>query len=159
MTRKQFVTRTEIAKMAGDAKTHFLNPEARRQQKSLGDVAGLTKLGFHLIEVPIGSVSGEFHRHYCEEECVFILEGTGTARIGESIMQVEAGDFIAYPAGSEAHDLRNTGSVTLKYIIAGQRLDYDITDYPERGKRLYRAKGRDWDLLDLAMISKPDAGA
>ena len=47
MTRKQLVTRTEIAKMAGQDKQHFLNRDARRHlQKSLGDIAGLTKLGF-----------------------------------------------------------------------------------------------------------------
>ena len=54
MTRKQLVTRAEIAKMAGEDKRHFLNRDARHLQKPLGDIAGLTKLGFHLIEVPIG---------------------------------------------------------------------------------------------------------
>jgi uncharacterized cupin superfamily protein len=114
MTRKQLVTKTEIAKMAGEDKRHFLNRDARHLQKPLGDIAGLTKLGFHLIEAPIGSASCAFHRHICEEECNCILEGTGTARIGDTVLQVEACDFIAYPAGSEAHDLRNTGSSLLK---------------------------------------------
>jgi hypothetical protein len=49
MTRKQLVTRTEIAKMAGEDKRHFLNRDARHLQKPLGEIAGLTKLGFHLI--------------------------------------------------------------------------------------------------------------
>ena len=154
MTRKQLVTRTEIAKMAGQDKKHFLNRDARRMQKPLGDIAGLTKLGFCIIEVPIGSASCAFHRHIYEEECIYILEGTGTARIGETVLQVEAGDFIAYPAGSDAHDLRNTGSNTLKCIIAGQRLDFDIIDYPEQGRRLYRANGEKGDLVDVAMITR-----
>ena len=100
MTRKQLVTRTEIAKMAGEDKRHFLNRDGRHLQKPIGVIAELTKLGFHLIEVPIRSVSCAFHRHLCEEECVYILEGTGTARIGDTVLQVEAGDFIAYPAGA-----------------------------------------------------------
>jgi uncharacterized cupin superfamily protein len=152
MTRKQLVTRTEIAKMAGEDKRHFLNRDARHLQKPLGDIAGLTKLGFHLIEVPIGSASCAFHRHICEEECIYILEGTGTARIGDTVLQVEAGDFIAYPAGGEAHDLRNTGSSLLKCIIVGQRLDFDIVDYPEQARRLYRANGEKGDLVDMAVI-------
>ena len=82
MTRKQLVTRTEIAKMAGQDKRHFLNRAARHLHEPLGDIAGLTKLDFHLIEVPIGSASCAFHRYICEEECIYILEGTGTARIG-----------------------------------------------------------------------------
>ena len=55
MTRKQLVTRTEIVKIAGQDNRHFLNRDARHLQKPLGEIAGLTKLGFHLIEVPIGS--------------------------------------------------------------------------------------------------------
>ena len=100
MTRKQLVKRTEIAKMAGQDNRHFLNRGARHLQKPLGDIAVLSKLGFYLIEVPIGLASSAFHRHICEEECVYILEGTRTARICDTVLQVEAGDFIAYPAGA-----------------------------------------------------------
>ena len=73
MTRKQLVTTTEIAKMVVQDKRHFLNRGARHLQKPLGDIAGLTKLGFHLIGVPIGSASCACHRHLCEEECVYII--------------------------------------------------------------------------------------
>ena len=88
MTRKQLVTRTKIAKMAGQDNRHFLNRDARHLQKPLGEIAGLTKLGFHLIEVPIGLVSCVLHKHLCEEECVYILEGAGTARIGDMVSKV-----------------------------------------------------------------------
>ena len=98
MTRKQLVTCTEIAKMDGKNKVHFLNPQARRRNKSLGDAVGLVALGVHLTEIPIGATTSEFHCHLYEEECLFILEGTGVARIGDAVYQVEAGDFIGYPA-------------------------------------------------------------
>ena len=45
------------------------------------------------------SASYALHQHLCEEECVYIREGTGTARIGDTVLRVEAGDFIDYPAG------------------------------------------------------------
>ena len=86
MTRKQLVTRTEIAKMAVQDNRHFLNRDARHLQKPLGQIAGLTKLGFHLIEVPIGSASCALHQHLCDRECVYILEGTGTARIDDTVL-------------------------------------------------------------------------
>ena len=86
MTRKQLVTRTKIAKMAGQNNRHFLNRDARNLQKPLGEIAGLTKLGFQLIEGPIGSASCGLHQHLCEEECVYILEGNGTARIGDTVL-------------------------------------------------------------------------
>ena len=88
MTRKQLVTRTEITKMAGQENRHSLNRDARHFQKPLGKIAGLNKLGFHLIEVPIGLVSCVLHKHLCEEECVYILEGAGTARIGDTVSKV-----------------------------------------------------------------------
>jgi len=138
--------------MAGQDSRHFLNCDARHLQKPLGEIAGLTKLGFHLIEVPIGSASCALHQHLCDGGCVYILEGAGTARIGDMVLQVEAGDFIDCPAGGEAHDLRNTGSNILICIIVGQRLDFDIVDYPEQARLLYRANGEKGDLVDMAVI-------
>ena len=89
--------------------TAFLNRNARHLKKPLGDIAGLTKLGFHLIEVPIWSASCTFDWHICEEECIYLLEGAGTVRIGATVLQLEAVDFIACAAGRDVHDLRNTG--------------------------------------------------
>jgi uncharacterized cupin superfamily protein len=68
------------------------------------------------------------------------------------ILQVEAGDFINYPAGGEAHDLSNTGSNILKCIIVGQRLDFYIVNYPEQARRVYRANGKKGDLVYMAVI-------
>ena len=49
-------------------------------------------MGFHLIEVLIGSASCALHQHLCEEEEYgYILEGMGTTRIGDKVLQVEAG--------------------------------------------------------------------
>ena len=149
MTRKQLETRNENAKMTGQDKRHFLNRNAQHLKKLVGDIAGLTKLGFHLIKVPIGSASCAFEWQICEEECIYILEGFRTARIGETVLQVEAGDFTACPGGSEAHDLRNTVLNILKCTIVGQRLDFDIVDYSKQARRLDRANG---DLVDMAMI-------
>ena len=119
MTRKQLVTRTEIAKMAGQDNRHFLNHDARHLQKPLDEIAGLTKLGFHLIGVQIGSAARTLHQYLCEGECIDILEGAGIARIGDTVLQAEVSDFIDYPTGQEAHDLRNTRFNILKYIIVG----------------------------------------
>ena len=155
MTRKQYLIRNEIAKMDGENKVHFLNPQARRRNKSLGDAAGLVALGVHLIEIPIGSTASEFHYHLYEEECLFILDGSGVARIGEAVYQVEAGDFIGYPAGGEPHDLRNTGAGLLRCLVVGQRLPFDVATYPEKGKRLYRMAGQPWDMADITAIEHP----
>ena len=64
------VTREEIDACEGLATTHFLNGNAQRINKSLGDLTGLTGLGFHIIEVAPGHESTETHRNYYEDECV-----------------------------------------------------------------------------------------
>ncbi len=69
------ITVDQIEKMEGLHKTHFLNPNAVRINKSLGDRTGLTGLGFHIIEVDPGHETTEHHVHYHEDECVYILEG------------------------------------------------------------------------------------
>ena len=80
MSDTYLVTAEQIAAMPGLDKTHFLNPGARRINKSLGDVAGLTGLGFHLIEVAPGAQTTEYHVHHHEDECVFVLSGQATVK-------------------------------------------------------------------------------
>ena len=118
----------DIDAMEGLSKQHFLNPNARRINKSLGDLTGLEAIGFHIIEVQAGYETTEFHRHYHEEECVYVLAGTGCAVIGDERIDVGPGDFIGYRAGGLAHTIENTGEDTLRCIVVGQRLDHDVGD-------------------------------
>jgi uncharacterized cupin superfamily protein len=139
-------------------KVHFLNSNARRINKSLGDLTGITGFGFHIIEVEPGYESTELHQHFYEDECVFVLEGEAEATIGDRTHSVKAGDFIGYRANGEAHQLKNTGTGTLRCIVVGQRLDHDVSDYPLKKKRLYRNRGMKWNLVDSSEISEPEAG-
>ncbi|MEM9220126.1 MAG: cupin domain-containing protein [Cyanobacteria bacterium P01_F01_bin.150] len=155
---RYIITKSEIEAYGGVQKTHFLNKNARRVNKSLGDLTGLSGLGFHIIEVQPGCESTELHVHYEEDECVYILAGIAEATIGEEIHLVEAGDFIGYRAGGKAHTLKNCGQGVLRCIVVGQRLPSDVGDYPRLGKRLYRRQGRPWELVDLQHIENPTAG-
>ena len=151
------IRRNEIEKMEGLAKTHYLNENAKRINKSLGDLAGLKNLGFHIIEVLPSCESTEYHVHYHEEECVYILSGNATVTIDETDYKVGAGDFIGYRAGGLPHTMKNTGAEVLRCIVVGQRLTEDVADYPRLGKRLYRY-GQKCDLVDLSDISYPEVG-
>ena len=155
---KYIVTREEIEQLEGIEKQHFLNDNARRNNKSLGDLTGLSGFGFHIIEVPPGRESTEAHVHYHEDECVYILEGEAEATLGSSKQTVGPGDFIGYRAGGLSHKLENTGDKPLRCIVVGQRLDHDVGDYPRLGKRIYRNKGLPWNLVDLDDIEEPVAG-
>ena len=80
---KYIVTKDEIAQFQGIDKVHFLNPNARRLNKALGDLTGLNGFGFHIIEIQPGEESTELHVHYFEDECVYILDGQAHATLGE----------------------------------------------------------------------------
>ncbi len=75
------------------------------QINPFGDLTGLTGLGFHIIEVEPGRDTTEYHVHYHEDECVYVLSGTATAYIGGEEYQISEGDFVGYRAGGEAHGI------------------------------------------------------
>lgn len=143
------INKMDIEKLDGVDKTHFLNPNAKRTNKSLGDLVGITGFGFHIIEVPVNCYSTEYHVHYYEDECVYVLSGIGIATIGEDEFEIAQGDFIGYRAGGKPHTIFNHGEIPLKMIVVGNRFEHDITDYPKLDKRLYRNKGLDWHLSDI----------
>jgi uncharacterized cupin superfamily protein len=153
----KYIVRKNVIEQEGLAKTHYLNENAQRINKSLGDLVGLKNLGFHIIEVLPGYESTEYHRHHFEDECVYILHGNATVTIDEIDYEVSAGDFIGYPAGGLPHTMKNNGSEILRCIVVGQRLTYDVGDYPRLGKRLYRSDKSN-DLVDLKDISNPTMG-
>lgn len=155
---KYLLSKQEIEAFAGISKTHFLNPNAKRVNKSLGDLTGLTGIGFHIIEVDPGCDTTEMHRHYHEDECVYILQGEADAFIGDEVHRVSAGDFLGYRAGGLAHALRNTGTEVLRCIVVGQRLEHDVADYTKLQKRIYRNRNMPWNLVDMANVVEPSGG-
>ena len=154
----QILKKLTIDAEEGLFKTHFLNDNAQRTNKSLGDMTGLTGFGFHIIEVACGKESTEYHKHYHEDECTYVLSGTGKVLIGQQEHDIAAGDFIAYPKGGEAHTMINTGDEILRCIVVGERLAYDIGDYPNKNKRIFRQTGMPWNLVSLDDITEPAGG-
>jgi len=116
----------------------------------VSDWTGLRKIGVHVISVEPGRDSTEFHFHHHEEECLYVLEGEAEARIGDEVTILRPGDFVGYRAQGKPHSLRNIGTGSLKYLVVGQRLDHDVCDYPEAGKRLYLQAGLPPTVVDLA---------
>ena len=154
-TRKYLLKASEIEAMEGkQIITHFLNPNAVRINKSLGDAVGMSEMGVHMIYVEPGKDSTEFHKHQYEEECIYIVSGTGKLTIEEDNYTVEKGDFVGLPANQVAHGLINNADETLVCLVMGQRLQHDIADYPNQSKRLYRHSGHA-ELVDHQNITDP----
>ncbi|MCA9122018.1 MAG: cupin domain-containing protein [Planctomycetaceae bacterium] len=64
--------------------------------------------------LPVGGITTP-HYHPLTEEIYYVLEGTGSMRIGEEVREVGPGDAIAIPPGA-THQIRNTGGITLKFL-------------------------------------------
>ena len=148
MPNPYHLTAADVASLPGTLNVHPVNPDARRTISSPGDATGLTKLGVNIFVIAPGDKSTEYHVHACEDEAAYVLSGTGTARTGADTHDVGPGDFIGYPKGGPAHEIRNTGESPLHLLVIGQRLSEDVIDYPDQNKRLYRYAGRENDLVD-----------
>ncbi|MEL7150258.1 MAG: cupin domain-containing protein [Pseudomonadota bacterium] len=150
-----YLSSEEISEMPNKLRTHFLNENAQRRERALGKAAGMEEVDFAIVEIYPGDESTEHHKHYHEEECLYVLEGKGVAMIGRDSFAVKAGDFIGYRKGGLAHSLRNTGDTTLRCISVRQRKNHDVSDYPRLGKRLFRNKDLTWNMVDLTVIDRP----
>ncbi|AVJ55844.1 cupin [Idiomarina sp. OT37-5b] len=144
--------KSAIDAMPGEHKTHFLNANAQRLNKSLGDTTGMKSMGIHLITVEPGRDSTEHHFHHFEEEAIYVLSGTGIVHIGDEQFAIGAGDFIGCPIDHVPHSMEATGSEPLQCLVVGNRLNADVSDYPRQAKRLYRYPSG-WDLVDVEDVT------
>jgi uncharacterized cupin superfamily protein len=95
---------------------------------------GSAHCGLRVYRLAPGMQATRLHRHLLQEEMYLILAGEGTLRHGDREVVVKAGDFILYPAGDPAaHTFLCTGSVPMEYIATGDRLAYEVCEYPEDG--------------------------
>ena len=103
---------------------------------SFGSQLGLKALGVRYNEIPPGKSGCPFHNHHVEEELFVILEGEGTYRFGSERHAFKAGDVLGAPNGGPetAHQILNTGSVTLRYLSMANNAETEVCEYPDSGK-------------------------
>lgn len=100
----------------------------------VGRLVGLNGLGCAVHIVPPGKKAFPFHRHHVQDELFFVLSGEGEYRFGEKIIPVRRGDIVAAPAGTQAHQLINTGFDDLRYLGISTVCGVDVVDYPDSTK-------------------------
>jgi uncharacterized cupin superfamily protein len=147
---------------AGEARhiRHPLNPNSDIFIQSLSDRVGLQRSVLSLARVPPGKESFLPHAHSVQEEFVFILEGEGTADIGDQSVKVGPGDYLGFPTDGVAHHLRNTGTTDLVYLMGGERTPLDIGRFPTVGKAIVFDMGQGsiqlFDQADARTLSFAD---
>src|SRR5688500_3656554 len=103
--------------------------------RRFGIAAGSAQLGGTLNELPPGALSYPLHYHCANEEAVYALAGTGTARIGDEGIAIRAGDWIAFPSGpAHAHQMINDSAEPLVYLGVTTRHNCEVVGYPESKK-------------------------
>ena len=122
--------------------------EIRDPARSLGS----TRSGFRIYRLAPGKQATRLHRHHPQEEMYLILKGSGTLRHGDREVLVKSGDFILYPAGDPVpHTFLNRGPEPMEYLATGNRVPYEVCEYPEEGTVYVEA-------LDRTLRSEEVAG-
>jgi uncharacterized cupin superfamily protein len=128
--------------------SHPWNPQSLMRGTQLARSVGLRRTGVNLIRIPAGRESFAYHSHQHEEEWIYVLSGRAIALIDDAEYEVNAGDFIGFPAPSVAHHLSNPGPEELVYLVGGENRENEIADFPKLGKRIVR-RGKEVDVVDL----------
>ena len=97
-----------------------------------------TGLGGHPFDLELarlapGKSGCPFHSHSSQWELYIILTGTGTVRADAETGPVQAGDVVVHAPG-EAHQLTNTGTVDLDYILVADNPPNEFWHYPDSDK-------------------------
>ncbi len=103
------------------------------KQYRVGPAIGLQKLGCSLYIVPPGKRAFPYHAHSLMEEMCVVLEGSGTLRQDGQEHSIRAGDVIASSVG-KAHQIVNTSSSDLRYIVISNNEAVDVVLYPDSDK-------------------------
>ena len=139
---------TDIAALPEQRSEHQFNANAVRLTKTLGSLAGLSRIGLHMVRLEPDRESTELHSHDNDEEFIYIVSGTGTATIGHETYEVSAGDLMAFPLQSPPHALHNTGAEDLIYLMGGERNSADVVHYPRQQRTMVKTAGQryytDW---------------
>jgi uncharacterized cupin superfamily protein len=104
---------------------------------------GSALCGLRMYRLAPGKQATRLHRHHLQEEMFLILSGSGTLRHDDRNVPVKAGDFILYLAGDPAaHTFVNTGTEPLEYLATGNRVSYEVCEYPEEGTVYVESLGK-----------------
>lgn len=133
---------------------HQFNYNAIRHTRTLAAPTGMERIGIHIVRIEPGHDSTTHHYHEADEEFIYIVSGRGRARIGDEEFDVEAGDFMGFPAPSPAHSMHNPHAEDLVYLMGGERWPTDVVHYPDIKRSMIKAHGRrSWtawqDMQDL----------
>ncbi len=84
--------------------------------------------------LPPGKTAFPYHKHFTNEEAIYVLAGKGTIRLDDKELLVGPGDYIALPPEGPNHQLVNSGGDDLEYLCLSTMIHPDITLFPDSDK-------------------------
>ncbi|WP_242360108.1 cupin domain-containing protein [Anaeromyxobacter sp. SG17] len=123
----------------GEARVYH-HPQNPRSEVGLTWLSrpALKRISAGVAAVPAGRESFVKHVHRHDEEWMYVLSGSGVAVIGDREEPIGPGDFLGFPAGDPAHNVRASPEGELVYLLGGDawsRSTIEIVDFPELGLR------------------------
>jgi uncharacterized cupin superfamily protein len=136
------IVRKAAMQQAEKTFSHPWNPASQITGTQLGRLAGLSRTGVSIARIAPGKESFAYHLHHTEEEWIFILSGTAVAHIDGQDYELEAGDFVAFPTPSVAHNLANRSGRELVYLMGGENHSNEVADFPGLDRRMVKLAGK-----------------
>ena len=146
---KQFILRFSEIKQREQSFSHPWNSKSQLIGVQLSRALGLKRTAVNIARIPPGKESFVYHSHHHEEEWLYILSGRGVAEIDGEEFEVGPGDFVAFPAPSVPHHLKNPFDQELLYLMGGENREFDIADFPRLGKRIVKS-GEKIEVYDIS---------
>jgi uncharacterized cupin superfamily protein len=146
---KQFVLHTSQIRQREQSFSHPWNPNSQLIGVQLSRALGLKRAAVSIARMPPGKESFVYHSHHHEEEWLYILSGRGMAEIDGKELEVGPGDFMAFPAPSVPHHLKNPFDQDLVYLMGGENREFDVADFPRLGKRMIKNDEK-FDVYDIS---------
>ncbi|HVZ46247.1 MAG TPA: cupin domain-containing protein [Ramlibacter sp.] len=122
--------------------SHPWNPASEITGTRMSQLGGLKRTGVSLARLAPGKESFAYHLHHTEEEWIYILSGTAVATIDGDDYDLQAGDFVAFPAPSVAHNLANRSQRELVYLMGGESHANEVADFPALDRRMVKLEGK-----------------
>ncbi len=108
----------------------FFSRMSKREKQVLGDQFGLTNFGVNLTRLKPGGESALMHRHFKQDEFIYVLEGAPTLLTDTGEIQLHPGMCAGFPAMGVAHHLVNRSDADATYLEIGDRSPGDGVEYP-----------------------------
>ncbi len=139
--RDIYINRIHIDDIAW-AKKHA-PPPYDFEDKDIDPLIGGKNLGYRVIRLQPGKMSFPMHFHNFGEEMCYVMEGRCTLKTPRGDIQVQQGDFIAFPPGATgAHKFINQNDGPATLFILGTIIPYDVSEYPDSNKVLPYVVGK-----------------